>query len=95
MNQEEQLVTDLKLEWETQPPITFSLDRCSLCTIVGTLQFALRHPAIAAMAGAAPIVRQFIAESYRASGPAMRKAIALGFDPDYDLEISEESWEGQ
>jgi hypothetical protein len=81
---ENALEQDLIREWIEGEPIVFSLDRCNACAIVGALQLALRHPGLAETKGAAPIVREFIRQIFERSGPATRRAILLGSDPEND-----------
>ncbi len=78
------LQADLLREWEELPPMVLEIDRCTLCTILGALQLALRHPGLAATKGAAPRLRDFVDRVAARSGPAMQAAIRLGFDAHFD-----------
>jgi hypothetical protein len=80
-----QLQADLVREWDEMPPMSFTLDRLTVTTIVGALQLALRHPQLAETHGAAPVIREFIRLVSEAAGPAMRAAILLGYAPEQDL----------
>lgn len=65
------------------PLIALAIDRLTAITIIGNLQLALRHPAN--HRPSVEIVLEFIRRLDERLPPALREAVALGFDPRHDV----------